>query len=114
VLGVAIVAFTASQSANFYAWQRYHEPFVLVVLAMLSAMAASRVPPMRAGVRYAAIGGLCALLAAVSWVSLDVPPVAPDEKPMPQHLTPEERAAMGVHLPGGAGDHPPPAALPAK
>jgi hypothetical protein len=114
VLGVAMVAFTASQSANFYAWQRYHEPFVLVVLAMLSALAASRVPPMRAGVRYAAIGGLCALLAAVSWVSLDVPPVAPDEKPMPQHLTPEERAAMGVHLPGGAGDHPPPAALPAK
>ena len=113
VLAVAVVAFIAAQSANFYAWQRYHEPFVLLVLAMVSALASARVPPMRVGVRVAGIGALVAVLAAVTWVSLNVAPVAPGEQPMPQHLTPEERAALGTELPRGAGDHPPPAPAPA-
>ena len=112
VLAVAVAAFVAAQSANFYAWQRYHEPFVLVVLAMASALAATRIPPMRPALRVAAIGALAAALATVSWVSLNVPPVAPGEKPMPQHLTPEERAALGVLAPDGAADHPPPAQPP--
>ena len=112
VLAVVVVAFIAAQSANFYAWQRYHEPFVLLVLAMVSALASARVPPMRAGARVGAIGALVAVLAAVSWLSLNVPAVAPGEKPMPQHLTPEERDALGMQLPNGAGDHPPPAPAP--
>jgi hypothetical protein len=106
VLLVAIVAFVTAQASNFYAWQRYHEPFVLGTLALFSALASQRVAPMRPAARALGAGLLCALLAVVSWRSLNVAPVSPGEKPMPQHLTPAERAAMGIELPGA--DHPPP------
>lgn len=32
ILGVAFVAFSAALTANFYCWQRYHEPFLLCFL----------------------------------------------------------------------------------
>jgi hypothetical protein len=32
ILGIALLAFAAALTANFYCWQRYHEPFLLCYL----------------------------------------------------------------------------------
>lgn len=79
ILAGAWVAFTAAQTANAFAWQRYSEPFILMMLALSAALAVER--PRREGhadsdgekpPRWAGAGplALTALLAAVAVVSL--------------------------------------------
>ena len=49
IFGAAIAGFAAAQCASYFVWQRYHEPFVLMLLALMS----SRLPSaeQRIGVR---------------------------------------------------------------
>jgi len=36
IIAAALLAFIAAQSANHYAWQRYHEPFILMLVPILA------------------------------------------------------------------------------
>jgi len=74
IVGAAIAAFIAAQAANANCWQRYHEPFLLMLMALIAARYAPALPE-RAGKRWpsllpaARILGpllLAALLAAVT------------------------------------------------
>ena len=38
ILGVSLLAFTAALTSNYYCWQRYHEPLLLVVLPLMCVM----------------------------------------------------------------------------
>lgn len=101
VLGATLVGFVAAVSATHYSWQRYHEPFVLLLLAMLAALqptpAQDRRTPGAAMVL--AIAALCALLWAITWRGLQGDPVDRSRQPAPEHLMPGEHfaPAPGVH-----------------
>ncbi|MFG0284191.1 MAG: hypothetical protein ACF8R7_07185 [Phycisphaerales bacterium JB039] len=49
IFGAAIAGFAAAQCASYFVWQRYHEPFVLMLLALMAARLPS--PEQRIGVR---------------------------------------------------------------
>lgn len=88
VLFGGTLAFVAAVSSTFNSWQRYHEPWILVLLAMLSCLQEGRAAP-RPVAKALAAGALCALLGAIAWRGLGQPKVAPDE-PVPEyHLAPE-------------------------
>jgi len=87
----ALVAFAAAQSATFFSWQRYHEPFLIILLAMLAALqpAELRRTPF-ARLRLPAMLVFCALLAAISAMAIRGEPVAPGTPPPPKHTAPED------------------------
>lgn len=95
ILAAALVGFVAAVTATHYSWQRYHEPFVLLFLAMLSA---TQPEPARARRSPGAgmllgIGALCALLWAITWRGLQGEPIDRALQPAPEHLLPGERFA---------------------
>lgn len=69
----ALVAFAAAQAVSRELWQRYNEPFVLMVLALLASVAASRRPEPSSVERLAWVAGpvvlACGLVAVllVTW-----------------------------------------------
>jgi hypothetical protein len=67
IIGCAIAAFVASQCANANCWQRYHEPLILILFALMAAGSArpEREPGTVRFVRWAGPVALGALLAAV-------------------------------------------------
>ena len=92
ILCTAVIGFIAAATATHYSWQRYHEPFVLLLLAMLSAL-----QPMQANSRprarllmFVSIGALCAALWAITWRGLQGEPVDRSRQPAPAHLLPGE------------------------
>jgi len=66
VILVAFAGFTAAQSANSQLWQRYVEPFVFIIVAVL----ASRMTPRRNWTEAAGVIALCAALVALNLVAL--------------------------------------------
>jgi hypothetical protein len=98
VMSAALLGFVAAVTATRFSWQRYHEPFVLMFLAMLSALQ----PGGRPSARWmaASIASLCALLWAIAWQGLSGPPVDRTEQPAPGHVAPGERfpATPGVQV----------------
>jgi hypothetical protein len=85
----ALVAFSVAQSATFFSWQRYHEPFLIMFLALLAAL---QPPELRstplARLRVPAMGVLCLLLAAISAAAVRGEPVAPGTLPPAKHTSP--------------------------
>lgn len=82
------LAFVAAVTATFNSWQRYHEPWILLLLAMLSCLQEGR-SAARPAAKVLAVAALCALLGAIAWRGLSHPKVAPDE-PVPEyHLKPD-------------------------
>jgi hypothetical protein len=68
ILAGALAAFTAAQTMNALAWQRYIEPLVLLMLALAAGTMLQRTP---APPRWAYLGPalLAGLLAIVTWLS---------------------------------------------
>jgi hypothetical protein len=42
ILSVALLAFVAALTSNYNCWQRYHEPFLLVLMAVISSLQLAR------------------------------------------------------------------------
>ena len=84
----AFVAFTAAQSATINCWQRYHEPMLLILLAMLAALR----PAERMGAwkkwRVPAVIALCAVLGVIAIQSVRGYEVSPETPPSPEHRSP--------------------------
>lgn len=89
ILVGALVGFTAAQSATINSWQRYHEPFLIILLAMLAASqpAELRATPF-ARLRVPAMGLLALILSAVALLALRGPPIDPAAQPPPKHTSP--------------------------
>ncbi len=87
----ALVAFAAAQSATAYAWQRYHEPFLIVLFALASA---SQPPHLRrtpfAALRVPAMLVFCAGLAWISISAIGGDPVEPGTTPPAMHTQPTD------------------------
>lgn len=93
----ALIAFSAAQSATFYSWQRYHEPFLIILLAILAAMQPEdlRQTPL-ARLRLPAMLVYCALLGSISALAVRGEPVAPGTPPPPKHTNPGDPWASPV------------------
>ena len=93
VIGMAVLAFGAAMTCTFYSWQRYHEPFVLLLLGFLSAMQPrdARIPPAWAAARVAAIAALTAILSMLTLSNFSTERVDRTEPPAIFHLSTEER-----------------------
>lgn len=104
----ALIAFAAAQSATINAWQRYHEPFLIILLAMLAAAqpAELRTTPL-ARLRIPAMAGLCLILAAVTLQGLRGPFVAPGTLPPPKHTSPGDPWAQTPRPPGSTNPNEP-------
>ncbi len=96
----ALVAFTLAQSATFFSWQRYHEPFLILFLAMLAGL---QPPELRrtlfARLRAPAMALLCLVLVAISVPALRGSPVAPGTPPPRKHTSPGDPWADPAGLP---------------
>lgn len=87
----ALTAFAVAQSATINSWQRYHEPFLLILLAML---AAAQDPELRTTpfvrLRPVGMGLLCAALAAITVLGLRGDPVRRGTLPPARHTSPSD------------------------
>lgn len=87
----ALTAFTMAQSATFFSWQRYHEPFLILFLAMLAGL---QPPELRATpfarLRLPAMAALCLVLAVISALGLRGTPVAAGTLPPAKHTSPDD------------------------
>lgn len=91
VILASLVAFAAAQSSTINSWQRYHEPFLLILLAMLSALQPpdlQRTPFSRFMVP--AIAALTLMLSGITFLELRGTPVIPGTTPPPKHTTPAD------------------------
>lgn len=87
----ALVAFIAAQSATAYAWQRYHEPFLILFFALAAASqpAELRATPL-ARWRVPAMLAMCLGLAWISLTGIEGEPVEPGTTPPPMHTQPTD------------------------
>ena len=94
VLAVAVIAFGAAMTCTYYSWQRYHEPFILLLLGTLSALQwRGRIEPRSAVARVGAIAALTVVLAGLTYANFSTDRVDRDEPPAIFHLSEEERKA---------------------
>lgn len=103
----ALAGFTLAQSSTALSWQRYHEPFLLLLLAILAALQPPelRSTPM-ARARVPAMGLLCVILGAISVASVRGNPVKPGTPPPPKHTSPNDpwaKEAQDSSKPGEPG-----------
>ncbi|MEM9372787.1 MAG: hypothetical protein AAGA55_04010, partial [Planctomycetota bacterium] len=86
-----LVAFAAAQSATAYAWQRYHEPFLIMFFALAAASQPSHLRrTLFVKVRVPAMLAFCAVLAWISLTAIDGDPVEPGTNPPPMHTQPTD------------------------
>jgi len=85
VLVVSLLGFTAAQTATFFAWQRYLEPMVLLVLVLAASRAVwdqeSRAPKLVGAARMAGPMVLAVILAGITYTELRRPStISADQK----------------------------------
>lgn len=100
IFSVATLAFIVASSATFFSWQRYHEPFVLLSLAMVSALQQSsgdRSP--KVAWKILSIGAISVVLALITFRGLVGDPINPNELPPAEHRMPMETFAPNVNSP---------------
>jgi len=90
ILGAALAAFVAALTANHYCWQRYHEPFLLVLLPVLAVLQREPKRSIR-GLELAAPLALLAMLAVITVLGTRGEPIPEDALPAPGHLAPSDR-----------------------
>jgi hypothetical protein len=95
VMGTAVIAFGAAMTCTFYAWQRYHEPFILLLLGFLSAMQPREAIITRpwTAARMASIALLTMILSTLTLSNFSAERIDPAEPPAIFHLSAEERIA---------------------
>ena len=87
----AFVAFTAAQCSTINSFQRYHEPMLLMLLALMSSVQPVTGRPVATKyLRPPAIALLCGLLLVVMFRSVRGEPVAPGAVPHPLHTSPDD------------------------
>ena len=106
VIGTAVLAFGAAMTCTYYAWQRYHEPFILLLLGYLSAMQPREaiITPPWTVVRIASIAFLTMILSTLTFSNFSAERVDPKEPPAIFHLSAEERIAWDYE--GWTRSHP--------
>ena len=91
VIGVALLAFTAALTANAYSWQRYHEPWLLVILPVLALLQRDRGSEPR-GTAWIPPIALVLLLGAITAAGvLRGERVPEDALPASIHIAPTDR-----------------------
>ena len=87
----AFIAFTAAQSNTINSWQRYHEPMLLMMLALMSSVQpVTGRPAATTYLRPVAITALCVLLLAVMLHGVRGEPVVRGTVPPPMHTSPDD------------------------
>lgn len=87
----AFIAFTAAQSNTINSWQRYHEPMLLMMLALMSSVQpVTGRPAATKYLRPVAITALCVLLLAVMLHGVRGEPVVRGTVPPPMHTSPDD------------------------
>ncbi|MEZ6242657.1 MAG: hypothetical protein R3B57_06385 [Phycisphaerales bacterium] len=82
VLLAALAGFAAAQTASFNVWQRYHEPFLLMFLAIMASAILSSESPRPGGlVRLARVGGVLALTGLLALLTARSLIVGPEVEP---------------------------------
>ena len=90
ILGIAFVAFSAALTANYYCWQRYHEPFLLCFVPACILLQANPAD-LRSGKAFLPPIALALVLGAVSFVGFRGEPWPIDTLPAPHHIAPTDR-----------------------
>lgn len=92
VLLGSLVAFTAAQSSTSNSWQRYHEPFLIILLAVTSALQNHDLrPAFLTRLRIPAMLALCLMLAGMSAMSFfRTERFEPGVRPTPEHTSPDD------------------------
>ena len=94
VVPIALVAFAAAMTCTFYSWQRYHEPFVLMTLAILASLQPKRSESgHRVTSRIVLIGTLTTVLSLLTYANMSAERIDRSEPPAIFHLSEEERKA---------------------
>lgn len=95
-----LVAFAVAQSATAYAWQRYHEPFLILFFALAAASqpAELRATPL-ARLRVPAMLTMCLGLAWISFTGIEGEPVEPGTPPPAMHTQPTDPWYQGGYQP---------------
>lgn len=87
----ALIAFATAQGATINAWQRYHEPFLILFLAMLAGL---QPPELRstplARLRLPAMAALSLMLAAIAAQALRGEPIPRGTLPPQKHTSPHD------------------------
>jgi len=90
ILGIAFVAFSAALTANYYCWQRYHEPFLLCFVPACIVLQANPVE-LRSGKAFLPPIVLALVLGAISFAGFCGEPWPIDTLPTPHHIAPNDR-----------------------
>lgn len=88
ILFGVFVAFTAAQTATINCWQRYHEPMLLILLAMIASMQPAERMGMWKVLRIPAVFVLCAVFGVIAFQSVRGYEVSPETPPSPEHRSP--------------------------
>lgn len=109
-----LAAFTLAQSATFLSWQRYHEPFLILFLAMLAGLQPQelRTTPL-ARLRIPGMVLLCLIMVAISAEGLRGTPIAPGTPLPAKHTSPDDPWATPIELPPQPVVQPDPGQAPA-
>jgi hypothetical protein len=100
IFSAAIIAFIVASSATFFSWQRYHEPFVLLSLAMISALQQSsedRSP--KVGWKILCVGAISVVLALITYRGLVGDAIDPNRLPAVEHRMQMETFPVNVNSP---------------
>ncbi len=100
IFSVATIAFIVASSATFFSWQRYHEPYVLLSLAMISALqqSSSEQSP-KVGWKILCVGAISVVLAMITLRGLVGDSIDPNELPAVEHRIPSETFPANVNSP---------------
>lgn len=97
VFSVATIAFIVASSATFFSWQRYHEPYVLLSLAMVSALQQSSGERSTKVVwKILSIGAISVVLTLITFRGLVGESIDPNALPDVEHRMPMETFAPNV------------------